>query len=461
MLNRPTMTDSFDQFVASQSKQENVIVQEEEIEAYVPQFRSQTKTLAKLLAYHVTGVDPEKASHFAGNGDFESALGSDDSQSNLDFQSAIDAEDLPSSADIEDLSSSSENLNRARSFDTEDVEDAADIKDIPSSAPSADVEKVHIGVFKCALVDKMPSNDEETGFGGTSSGSSFSPRNNDGYQQSSTDYNDSEATLSSKEKKKKRVCRAICFLIIGLIPGICVFVFLAIREFNRSEESSTTETAPPPTALVITEQHVMNLLPNYTMDSLQDPESPQSKAFQWILDDTSHANYPDSRILQRFGLATFYHATGGDSWLDNTNWLNHSVHECQWFSGSVSQYACNSFPSSDVFRNLWLVDNGLEGTLPPELYLLSSLESITLARNNLLTGTISTSIGQLSSLKGLALGVTGIDGTIPSEIGSLQNISTLMLLSSRLRGALPSELGMLLNLELLYLNWNVSICFVL
>ena len=61
--------------------------------------------------------------------------------------------------------------------------------------------------------------------------------------------------------------------------------------------------------------------------------TPQGMAFHWILNvDEAKINpcMDPTRARQRYALAVMYYSTGGDSWIDNTNWLTGSNSECQW-----------------------------------------------------------------------------------------------------------------------------------
>ena len=64
---------------------------------------------------------------------------------------------------------------------------------------------------------------------------------------------------------------------------------------------------------------------------LSNPSTPQGMAFLFMDTDPLLPNvcsYPT--IFQRYGLATIYFSTSGDSWTDNTGWLGDSP-ECDWF----------------------------------------------------------------------------------------------------------------------------------
>jgi len=82
----------------------------------------------------------------------------------------------------------------------------------------------------------------------------------------------------------------------------------------------------------------------------------------------------------------------------------------------------------DPSVNLWGVDYSIENTT--ELYLL----------NSGLTGEIPPEIGNLTNLTFLDLQNNQLTGSIPSEIGNLTNLTNLDLRSNQLRGLIPDEI---------------------
>ncbi|KAF8370185.1 hypothetical protein HHK36_031779 [Tetracentron sinense] len=97
---------------------------------------------------------------------------------------------------------------------------------------------------------------------------------------------------------------------------------------------------------------------------------------------------------------------------------------------------------------------GLKGTLHdfgfvsfPNLVVLD-------LRNNSLSGTIPTHIGNLSKLTILCMGKNQLRGSIPQEVWNLMNLRILGFSMNLLTGSIPSNLGNLTNLSLLYLGTN-------
>jgi len=69
-----------------------------------------------------------------------------------------------------------------------------------------------------------------------------------------------------------------------------------------------------------------------------------------------------------------------------------------------------------------------------------------------------TLIGELTSLRAIAITRTVVTGTAPTEIGLLKNLTHLGLFFNQLSGTIPSELGALLGVTSAFLDFNVSNC---
>ncbi|VVB08086.1 unnamed protein product [Arabis nemorensis] len=72
-----------------------------------------------------------------------------------------------------------------------------------------------------------------------------------------------------------------------------------------------------------------------------------------------------------------------------------------------------------------------------------------------LSGTISTSIGELTHLHTLLLQNNQLTGPIPSELGQLSELETLDLSGNRFSGEIPASLGFLTHLNYLRLSRNI------
>lgn len=177
---------------------------------------------------------------------------------------------------------------------------------------------------------------------------------------------------------------------------------------------------------------------------LENRESPQFKASEWIMNDDplrlSSSDRPE--IIQRYVLATLYFATNGSEWekcaspLGNTPCDNvmkrflSGAPSCRWM-GIICD-ANSSIESISIRRNR------LDGILPPELGDLTRLTTLNLSKN-FLKGKISNQLVQLRRLKSLLLNQNEFTGTVSTFLGQLRSIFRIHLGSNQLKGTIPIQ----------------------
>ena len=143
-------------------------------------------------------------------------------------------------------------------------------------------------------------------------------------------------------------------------------------------------------------------------------------------------------------LVTLYEATDGGNWLEDDNWLR-SRPIGEWYGVIVDD--------SGRVIGLYLSENELSGTIPPELGYLTKLEELDLAKNQL-RGTIPPELGNLPKLTLLYLYSNQLSGSIPVELSNFSKLEQLVLSWNRLDGMIPLELSKLSELEMLVLSGN-------
>ena len=263
---------------------------------------------------------------------------------------------------------------------------------------------------------------------------------------------------------------------VGVVVLILVLGLVLTRDTAQNDLNNTAaplwnaSTADPLSA----DEFLLSVLPQHSVKAITgEPESPQALAFQWLLNDTDLYTGSGSntkilthwRIQQRYALATLYYATEGHLWFHNENWLNHSSHECSWYSEIRNRLfqppplLCPDFNSSDteamgVITNLGLTRNNLIGSLPLELMMLTSLRTLSLGLNVQLQGPIPNAIGNLTNLEGLWIHNVQNGGTIPSSIGMLTKLRAISLAGNDHEGSIPNQLVQLTNTESLLLGSN-------
>lgn len=164
---------------------------------------------------------------------------------------------------------------------------------------------------------------------------------------------------------------------------------------------------------------------------------------------SNNFNFDDlpSNNLDYNTLLTFYNSTNGDSWINNTNWLDNTTPLNSWHGVTVE--------NGRVTR-LELGSNNLNGVIPSEIGSLSELKYLWLWANQL-TGSIPPEIGNLTNLIEMDLSPNTFTGSIPSEIGNLVNLEILWLNQNGLTGNIPMSFQNLINLKELYLIGSVGI----
>jgi len=140
----------------------------------------------------------------------------------------------------------------------------------------------------------------------------------------------------------------------------------------------------------------------------------------------------------RAALEFLYHATGGDDWKDNTNWLSDEPLE-EWYGVGAGNGRVES---------LDLRNNNLDGEIPAAVGLLDDLFILDLG-DNAITGQIPPAIGRLQRLRDLNFRDTELEGPVPPEMGNMTGLVYLSLTNTNLSGPLPETFSNL-NVEQFY-----------
>ncbi len=146
--------------------------------------------------------------------------------------------------------------------------------------------------------------------------------------------------------------------------------------------------------------------------------------------------------LDRGVLLELYEALGGADWKTNRNWGTDAPLD-EW-------YGVRGGPFVSV---LALRENGLTGSIPPEMADLKRLDVMSL-EGNAITGSIPAEIGDIAGLQVIVVSDNRLSGPIPSGFGSLNDLSQLEVANNRLTGPIPPKLGDLEQLQHLDLSDN-------
>jgi len=110
--------------------------------------------------------------------------------------------------------------------------------------------------------------------------------------------------------------------------------------------------------------------------------------------------------------------------------------------------ALAALPSLELF---YIRDSGLSGDLSYMRGMTSVVEHL-VDGNPLLSGTIPSTLGELTTLRSFSVSDCGLTGTIPSELGKLTGMVQLWLYGNPLTGVIPSEFARMTALRILALE---------
>jgi hypothetical protein len=188
--------------------------------------------------------------------------------------------------------------------------------------------------------------------------------------------------------KDRRIC-SLMLLMMLIIAGLVAGLLLSNSDGGNDAPvqesdlpwSGTEEPLDSPvigaTVLaanqLLFDKEVLGLLPENSQLLLeQDESSPQRAALDWLVKKHILEEYSVARIIQRYVLATFYFSTGGSEWWNKEGWLESGTHECQWYSNSLLLFGEKPC-TQGILYGLVVSENGLNGSIPEDLGLLSTL----------------------------------------------------------------------------------------
>jgi Leucine-rich repeat (LRR) protein len=148
---------------------------------------------------------------------------------------------------------------------------------------------------------------------------------------------------------------------------------------------------------------------------------------------------------ERSALQDLYNNVNGVSWRSSSNWTE-TGSECTWFG-----VTCDS--GQTTVTGLSLSANQLSGSIPSSLGNLTNLQVLDLSFNQL-TGTIPSTLSTLTNLHQLNLSHNQLSGSLPSFFSSRGNLQVLDLSANQFTGSIPVTLIMLSNLQRLALSAN-------
>jgi Leucine rich repeat len=220
---------------------------------------------------------------------------------------------------------------------------------------------------------------------------------------------------------------------------------------DAAAPTSAPVAAPAPTPSPIASTELYRVALQVTpSEALDDPTTPQGMAIRWLLQPSSSASATstytppsETKMLQRYAVTVLEMALNPNGGGSST--------------AASSRAATNSSSSSSSFNVGPLP--GYESKDECEWFgIICAAANSTDVRNSSSTNTSSSSSSQQDDLAGMVTTLNwanrNMEGKIPAEIGLLSSLSTLDLGTNRLRGWIPSSIYNLTSLQYLYLHQN-------
>lgn len=135
-------------------------------------------------------------------------------------------------------------------------------------------------------------------------------------------------------------------------------------------------------------------------------------------------------------LEALYTSTIGDNWITNTGWLTNCDPCDAANNGANPWYGITCDVNNELITEIELHQNGLSGTLPPEIGDFSSLTRLELTINTI-SMNLPTEICNLTALVDLLIGKNEFDGPLPSCLSTLGSLKNLYLNDNNFIGSLP------------------------
>lgn len=286
-----------------------------------------------------------------------------------------------------------------------------------------------------------------------------------------------DAESQSYEQKKRTTTKnkmnyaafALIFIFLCIIAAVVAIVHLQNMKKDKTAVPVAVPTPTPPTETSDTTIGTRFPTPSASsgqsmgereklidqyLESLSSRSStigsPQFKAKEWLLfDDDLNLHLPHSgenrdesevtmRLQQRFALATMYYSMGvGDGGVVK-GWLQGD--ECRFvgdYGRAWDGVDCNE---DGKVRAIALDAANLQGSLPPEIALLTDIENLIIKNNPNLSGEIPHGIGnKLLQLRQLGFYGNNLGGSIPKTIFKLSHLVYLNLSDNALTGEVNWE----------------------
>ena len=203
-----------------------------------------------------------------------------------------------------------------------------------------------------------------------------------------------------KEVETNTVKWSLCALLLIIVAIVVPIAIIKIPSTNISNTDDDNKMRPDDAiesnkATKIQKKLLQVVSRLSSREDLQNPNSPQSKAAEWLLTkslppiigntDKDPTNITmdflnisfDDYFSERYVAATIYYGLGGEEWTTQGNWLS-GLNPSDAFNklGPIGKWSKNMIQVNEngIVIGLFLGHNNLRGQIPPEIQHLSQLK---------------------------------------------------------------------------------------
>jgi len=274
----------------------------------------------------------------------------------------------------------------------------------------------------------------------------------------------SYASGGSWTKRKIMIVGGGIIVLLAIIVGVSV----GVSNKNKSEPSTTGSLLSDEAQRARVASVATFLIDEDVSfeDQVTTPGSPQNRAAAFMaIDDAAQLEVPEYKsapdafkFLQRYALAVFYYAMGGESWDFALNFLTPDE-TCIWFqtlrttTGQRNNFGaqCNNEGHVSTILIPW---NNMVGTIPHEIGLLTELQFLAIPANKTIYSSLPNEMSKLTKLEFFHVAGNALDGPVPEWIGDLTMLSSLALSDNSFQGSIPSTMRNLDGLRFLAMDGN-------
>lgn len=167
-------------------------------------------------------------------------------------------------------------------------------------------------------------------------------------------------------KARKYLIWVLLAIIVLLAAIVGVVITLLVTRLRSNENAAEAMSSSPTSSPTFVSSEVLQSASSLSAsEAFDDFSSPQYRAVLWMSNvDLVDTTVDDITFEQRYAMVVVYYSFFGEDWLNQEQWLNPDLHECNWSTGVLCKFdatARRSFTGFDATRN------NLQGSIPAEL----------------------------------------------------------------------------------------------